>query len=56
MSNETFWGHLERLLAESRVIIDVPKGTKNLKFPKELLTIDYGYLEGTSSMEDVPSR
>jgi inorganic pyrophosphatase len=51
MSNETFWGHLERLVTESRVIIEVPKGTKTTRFPKELQLVDYGYLEGTSSID-----
>jgi inorganic pyrophosphatase len=52
MSNETFWGHLDRLVAESRVIIDVPKGAKNPLFQEEPQFVDYGYLEGTSSMDE----
>jgi inorganic pyrophosphatase len=52
MSNETFWGYLDRLVAESRVIIDVPKGVKNPRLPEELQFVDYGYLEGTSSMDE----
>jgi inorganic pyrophosphatase len=52
MSNETFWGHLDRLVAESRVIIDVPKGAKNPRFQEEPQFVDYGYLEGTSSMDE----
>jgi inorganic pyrophosphatase len=51
MSNETFWGHLDRLIAESRVIIDVPKGTKNSRLQEGPLFVDYGYLEDTSTME-----
>jgi inorganic pyrophosphatase len=51
ISNETFWGHLDRLVAESRVIIDVPKGTKNSRLQEGPLFVDYGYLEDTSSME-----
>jgi len=51
MSNETFWGHLDQLVAESRVIIDVPKGTKNPRFQEAPQCVDYGYLERTSSMD-----
>jgi inorganic pyrophosphatase len=52
MSNETFWGHINRLVAESRIIIDVPKGTKNSRFQEEPQLVNYSYLEGTSSMDE----
>ena len=52
MSNETFWGHLDRLAAESRVIIDVPKGAKNSRLQEGPLFVDYGYNEDTSSMDE----
>ncbi len=51
MVEGTFWEHLDRLVAESRVVIDIPKGTTNPRFPEEAYPVDYGYLEGTFSTD-----
>ena len=48
---EAFWTALERLTAESRLVIDRPKGTTHWRFPDYVYPLDYGYLEGTSSMD-----
>ncbi len=50
MVDDSFWTHLDRLVAESHIVIEVPRGGRrgdsNLVSP-----VDYGYLEGTSSMD-----
>lgn len=49
--NKAFWQALERLVAESAVVIDRPKGTTHWRFPDYVYPLDYGYLQGTSSMD-----
>ncbi len=38
-------------LISSRVVIDSPKGTSHPKYTGFIYRVDYGYLEGTSSMD-----
>ena len=49
MNPDDFWRHLERLVAESRVIIDRPKGSHHPHYPDILYPLDYGYLDRTTS-------
>ncbi len=49
--NDGFWEALERLVVESAVVIDRPKGTAHPCFPNFIYGVDYGYLENTSSMD-----
>ena len=46
-----FWAALDTLLGLSRIVIDRPKGTAHPRFPHMIYPLDYGYLEGTSSMD-----
>jgi len=48
MSTE-FWEALDRLVSESRVFIDRPKGTCHPHYPELAYPLDYGYLDGTTS-------
>ncbi|MCJ7584555.1 MAG: hypothetical protein MUO30_07280 [Anaerolineales bacterium] len=48
MSTE-FWEALDRLVSESRVVIDRPKGTCHPRYPELAYPLDYGYLDGTTS-------
>lgn len=50
MDNHAFWTALDRLIEESTVIIDRPKGTEHPQrgFPYD---VDYGYLGNTSAMD-----
>jgi inorganic pyrophosphatase len=50
MSEKTFWDHLDRLVAEGRVIVDNPRGEPRGS-SSYVSPVDYGYLEGTSSMD-----
>ncbi|MBE3117594.1 MAG: inorganic pyrophosphatase [Candidatus Atribacteria bacterium] len=49
MNPDDFWRYLERLVAESRVIIDRPKGSHHPHYPDIVYPLDYGYLVGTTS-------
>jgi inorganic pyrophosphatase len=49
--NEAFWFALDKLVAESKIIIDRPKGSRHPKYPDCIYPVDYGYLENTSSMD-----
>ena len=47
-----FWLVLDKLVAESKIVIDRPKGSCHPKYPKLIYPVDYGYLENTSSMDN----
>ncbi|MCX6647801.1 MAG: inorganic pyrophosphatase [Candidatus Bathyarchaeota archaeon] len=51
MVDGRFWVNLDRLVAESRVIVDNPRGTHDGDSSTFVYPVDYGYLEGTSSMD-----
>ncbi|MDF2589357.1 MAG: hypothetical protein K0S41_3198 [Anaerocolumna sp.] len=46
-----FWEALEKLIQQSEIVIDRPKGTVHPKYPDFLYKVDYGYLRNTSSMD-----
>jgi GNAT superfamily N-acetyltransferase len=45
-----FWTTIDKLIAESEIAIDQPKGTKHPHFDS-LYPLDYGYLKNTASMD-----
>jgi len=49
--NTAFWSALDKLVSESKIIIDRPKDSRHPKYPNFLYPVDYGYLENTSSMD-----
>lgn len=49
--NQGFWAAIDELVAASGIVIDRPKGSTHPKYPGLLYEVDYGYLEGTSSMD-----
>lgn len=49
--NDDFWAAIDKIAAESKIIIDRPKGTIHPRFPDFLYPVDYGYLDNTSSMD-----
>lgn len=49
--NEAFWTALDALVAQSRVIIDRPRGSAHPRYPHVVYPLDYGYLADTSSMD-----
>lgn len=49
--NNEFWKELDNLVLRTKITIDRPKGTAHPKYPKYIYPVDYGYLEGTKSMD-----
>lgn len=49
--NELFWMILDKLINNSEIIIDRPKGTKHPRFDV-VYEVDYGYLKDTTSPDD----
>lgn len=49
---KSFWTLLDTLVLESKLIIDRPKGSCHPKFKQAIYPLDYGYLEGTTSMDN----
>lgn len=42
---------IERIVRESKIVIDRPRGTSHPKFPDFIYKVDYGYLNNTASMD-----
>jgi inorganic pyrophosphatase len=51
MENSEFWLALEKLVSQSVVVIDRPRGSRHPRYPEIIYAVDYGYLEGTSSAD-----
>lgn len=49
--NTEFWNVLDKLVQQSEIIIDRPKGTPHPRYPDFIYKVDYGYLKNTSSMD-----
>jgi len=49
--NNAFWSALEKLVSDSKIVIDRPKGSNHPKYPAFLYPVDYGYLVNASSMD-----
>ena len=49
--NPEFWELLDKLLQNSEIVIDRPKGTTHPRYPDFIYKVDYGYLKDTSSMD-----
>lgn len=49
--DQCFWMALDQLIAETKIVIDRPKGSKHPRFPQIIYEVDYGYLDNTSSMD-----
>ncbi|MBS1164541.1 MAG: hypothetical protein H6R00_566 [Proteobacteria bacterium] len=50
-ADEAFWAALERLVRESEVVIDRPRGSSHPRYPNMIYGADYGYLRDTTSMD-----
>ena len=47
-----FWRYLDELVAQSKIIIDRPKGSVHPRYPQIVYELDYGYLEDTKSLDN----
>ncbi len=50
-TSDSFWNAIDKIVSESKIVIDRPKGTAHPRFPDFVYRVDYGYLENTSSMD-----
>ena len=50
-NNADFWLAIDKLVSDSKVVIDRPKGSRHPKYPDYVYPLDYGYLEGTTAMD-----
>ncbi|MFB9949907.1 hypothetical protein ACFFP0_13660 [Rhizobium puerariae] len=53
MQNEdaAFWETLEALIATTELTIDRPAGSRHPRYPDLVYPLDYGFLDGTTSMD-----
>lgn len=49
---KNFWTLLDEITLDSKLVIDRPKGSCHPKFKQAIYPLDYGYLDGTSSMDN----
>ncbi|MEW5871155.1 MAG: nitroreductase family protein [Chloroflexota bacterium] len=52
MQSQDFWDYLDRLVARSPVVIDRPLGSAHPRFPELVYPLDYGYLQGTTTVDE----
>jgi hypothetical protein len=43
--NKEFWSAIDRLVRESEIVIDRPKGSAHPRYSNFLYKVDYGYLK-----------
>jgi inorganic pyrophosphatase len=46
-----FWDYLDQLVAASQLVIDRPRGSHHPRFPSITYPVDYGYLDGTTTVD-----
>lgn len=51
MYDSKFWAALDKLVETSEIVIDRAKGTPHPRYSDYIYPLDYGYLDGTSSMD-----
>jgi inorganic pyrophosphatase len=49
--NQEFIDYLQQLVDTSQIVIDRPKGSTHPRFPGKEYPVDYGYLQGTTSID-----
>ena len=49
--NFEFWEAIDKLIEESEIVIDRPKGSLHPKYPQTVYEVSYGYLKNTKSMD-----
>lgn len=52
IEDDAFWNAIDRLIEESKIVIDRPKGTAHPRYPGFIYRVDYGYLDGTFAMDN----
>jgi coenzyme F420-0:L-glutamate ligase/coenzyme F420-1:gamma-L-glutamate ligase len=49
--HKDFWHFIDRLVADHTIVVDRPKGSHHPRFPDLIYPLDYGYLDGTTTMD-----
>ncbi len=49
--DQEFWDFLEQLVATSQVVIDRPGGAAHPRYPDMIYPVNYGFLEGTTTVD-----
>ena len=49
--NPEFWGYVDDLVTNSKIVVDRPKDTPHPDFDDMMYPLDYGYLAGTTSTD-----
>ena len=49
--NREFWKAADKLLSSGKIIIDRPRGSRHPKYRDTVYELDYGYIDGSSSMD-----
>ncbi len=49
--NDEFWDYLQTLVETSHIVLDRPKGSQHPRFNQNTYPVNYGYLEGTTSID-----
>jgi inorganic pyrophosphatase len=49
--NKKYWDALADLVNEHEIVIDRPKGSAHPKYPDVIYKVDYGYLDGTTTID-----
>lgn len=49
--DDAFWNAIDKLVSESEIVIDRPKGSAHPCYPDFLYGVDYGYLKNTIAMD-----
>ena len=46
-----FWEYLQQLVETNQIMIDHPKGSSHHRFPGVTYPVDYGFLDGTTTID-----
>ncbi|MCI0550926.1 MAG: hypothetical protein L0287_08220 [Anaerolineae bacterium] len=50
-TTSNFWREMTQLAISNRIAIDRPKGSSHPRYPEVIYSLDYGYLEDTTSSD-----
>ncbi|MBE6676620.1 MAG: inorganic pyrophosphatase [Ruminococcaceae bacterium] len=50
-NQKEFWQAVDALISTGEIVIDRPRGSAHPRYPEVIYEVDYGYVEGTSSMD-----
>ena len=51
LRGDGFWQALDQLVSEHEMVIDRPKGSRHPRYPQVIYPLDYGYFDGTTTID-----